>query len=149
MPTLACAGPERDHAVVLCKEVIISEVQTVPVLIVDDQPPFRAVARTVVGLAPGFEVVAEAESGEQAVEQAAAARPAVVLMDINLPGINGIEATRRIMAEAPSTVVILLSTYDVGSLPADAADCGAARYVHKEDFSPGVLREVWDEATGS
>jgi len=130
-----------------CKEVTIDEVQTVSVLIVDDQPPFRSVARTVVGLAPGFEVVAEAESGEQAVEQAAATLPSVVLMDINLPGINGIEATRRIMTAQPSTVVILLSTYDAGSLPADATDCGASRYVHKEDFSPSVLREAWDAAT--
>ena len=66
-------------------------------------------------------------------------------MDINLPGINGIEATRRITTARPETVVILLSTYDADSLPGDAASCGAARYVHKEDLSPVVLREVWDE----
>jgi DNA-binding NarL/FixJ family response regulator len=126
-------------------EATINELQTIPVLIVDDQPPFRAVARTVVGLAPGFEVVAEAESGEAAVESAAATRPGLVLMDINLPDINGIEATRRITAANPATVVVLLSTYDADSVPADAATCGAARYVHKEDLSPAVLREVWDE----
>jgi DNA-binding NarL/FixJ family response regulator len=118
-----------------------------PVLIVDDQPPFRAVARTVVDLAPGFEVVGEAETGEAAVEQASATRPAVVLMDINLPGISGIEATRRIVASNPATVVVLMSTYDADSLPAEAGECGAARYVHKEDFSPVVLREVWDAAS--
>jgi two-component system, NarL family, invasion response regulator UvrY len=128
------------------KEATINEVDTVSVLIVDDQQPFRAVARTVVGLSPGFEVVGEAESGEAAVEQAATARPAMVLMDINLPGINGIEATRRIRATDPSTVVVLLSTYDAESLPADAHDCGAARYVHKEDFGPDVLRDVWGAA---
>ena len=77
-----------------------------------------------------------------------ATQPAVVLMDINLPGISGIEATRRIVAASPATVVVLMSTYDAGSLPSEAADCGAARYVHKEDFSPSVLREVWD-ATAS
>jgi two-component system invasion response regulator UvrY len=131
------------------KEVTINDVETVSVLIVDDQPPFRAVARTVVGVAPGFEVVAEADSGEAAVERAASERPAMVLMDINLPGINGIEATRRILAADPATVVVLLSTYDAASLPADAHDCGAARYVHKEDLSPAVLREVWDAARGA
>ena len=114
------------------------------VLIVDDQPPFRTIARTVVGIATGFSVVAEAETGEDAVAQAAATVPSVVLMDINLPGINGIEATRRIVAAHPETVVILLSTYDASSLPADAAGCGAARYVNKEDFSPQVLQEAWD-----
>lgn len=115
---------------------------TVSVLIVDDQPPFRAVARTVVGVTPGFTVAAEAETGEGAVEAARRERPGLVLMDINLPGINGIEATRRILAELPGTVVVLLSTYTREDLPADAATCGAARYVHKEDISPAVLREV-------
>ena len=114
----------------------------VGVLIVDDQAPFRAVARTVVQLAAGFEVVGEAASGEEAVELAAALHPKVVLMDINLPGINGIEATRRIVAADPDAVVIMLSTYRADDLPADAGECGAARYVHKEDFGPAVLREV-------
>lgn len=118
-------------------------------LIVDDQPPFRAVARTVVALAAGFEAVAEAETGEEAVVRAAEVRPDVVLMDINLPGINGIEATRRITEAQPGTVVILLSTYDADSLPADAATCGAARYVHKEDFSPVLLDEVWRSVSPS
>lgn len=118
-------------------------IDTVRVLIVDDQPPFRAVARTVVALAPGFEVVAEAETGEEAVSRALADEPALVLMDINLPGISGIEATRQITTEHPDTVVVLLSTYDAESLPDDAATCGAARYVHKEDLSPGLLAEVW------
>jgi two-component system invasion response regulator UvrY len=117
--------------------------QTVNVLIVDDQPPFRAVARTVVAVTPGFEVADEADSGELAVERARRTRPDLVLMDINLPGINGIEATRRILADLPDTLVILLSTYTRDDLPADATTCGAARYVHKEDISPDVLREVW------
>ncbi|HEY8058971.1 MAG TPA: response regulator transcription factor [Acidimicrobiales bacterium] len=120
----------------------------VSVLIVDDQAPFRAVARTVIQLAAGFSVVGEAASGEEAVEMAAAVHPAMVLMDINLPGINGIEATRQIMAAAPDTVVIMLSTYKADDLPSDAADCGAARYVHKEDFGPGILRDIWTDHTG-
>ncbi len=120
----------------------------VSVLIVDDQAPFRAVARTVIQLAVGFAVVGEAASGEEAVEMAAALHPAMVLMDINLPGIDGIEATRQIVAAAPDTVVIMLSTYKADDLPSDAADCGAARYVHKEDFGPGILREIWTDHTG-
>ncbi len=117
----------------------------VPVLIVDDQAPFRSVARTVVGLASGFAVVAEAESGEEAIELAGEHRPRLVLMDINLPGINGIEATTRILAVDASTTVILLSTYTQADLPADARTCGAAAYVHKEDMSPALLRRIWDE----
>lgn len=117
----------------------------VPVLIVDDQLPFRTVARTVVGVTPGFSVVAEAESGEQAVERAAEFAPALVLMDINLPGINGVEATRRILATAGDTVVVLVSTYRADDLPDGADRCGAAAYVHKEDLSPVLLTSIWQQ----
>jgi DNA-binding NarL/FixJ family response regulator len=102
------------------QEATISD-DVVSVLIVDDQPPFRAVARTVVGVTPGFHVAGEAETGEEAVEVARRERPGLVLMDINLPGINGIEATRRILAELPETVVVLLSTYTREDLPRGAA----------------------------
>jgi DNA-binding NarL/FixJ family response regulator len=113
-----------------------------PVLVVDDQAPFRAIARQVVELTPGFAVVGEAETGEDAVRLAAELSPTIVLMDINLPGISGIEATRQIVAAEPGTRVVLLSTYQESDLPADAMASGARRYVHKEDFEPGVLLEV-------
>lgn len=116
----------------------------VPVLIVDDQAPFRRAAASVVRVTPGFEVVAEAESGEAAVELAATLGPGLVLMDINMPGINGIEATRQITTEHPEVVVILLSTYEEEDLPADARTCGSSAYVHKEHFGPAILRDVWD-----
>jgi DNA-binding NarL/FixJ family response regulator len=121
--------------------------KTVSVLIVDDQLPFRAVARTVIGLTSGFVVAAEAESGEEAVTVAVEQQPDLVLMDINLPGINGIEATRRILAARPEVAVILLSTYSESDLPADARECGAIAYVHKEDFGPALVRELWEKRT--
>jgi len=119
-------------------------VKTVSVLIVDDQLPFRAVARTVIGLTDGFAVAAEAESAEQALATVEANPPDLVLMDINLPGMNGIEATRRVRESHPETSVILLSTYSEADLPADARTCGAIAYVHKEDFGPALVRELWD-----
>jgi DNA-binding NarL/FixJ family response regulator len=114
----------------------------VGVLIVDDQPPFRAVAGTLVSLLPGWHVIGEAASGEEAVVAVGHSRPDVVLMDINLPGISGIEATRQIVASHPSVRVVLLSTYRADDLPADALACGAAAYVRKEDLTPTVLRDV-------
>jgi DNA-binding NarL/FixJ family response regulator len=111
----------------------------VGVLIVDDQAPFRRAAKAVVMATPGFEVIGEAESGEEAVALADDLVPEVVLMDINLPGINGIEATRRITAAHPDVVTLLLSTYREEDLPTGADDCGAAAYVNKEEFGPGVL----------
>jgi DNA-binding NarL/FixJ family response regulator len=114
----------------------------VSVLIVDDQPPFRAAARSLVSVLRGWQVVGEVDTGEQAVSTALVEHPDVVLMDINLPGINGIEATRRILADAPDTRVVLLSTYRADDLPQDAGTCGAVAYVRKEDLSPRVLREA-------
>ena len=111
----------------------------VAVLIVDDQRPFRAAARSVVGATRGFEVVGEASSGEEAIEKVDALSPQLVLMDINMEGIGGIEATRRICAAHPEVKVVLLSTYDADDLPADARTCGAVGYVHKEQFGPDTL----------
>jgi DNA-binding NarL/FixJ family response regulator len=115
----------------------------VPVLVVDDQPPFRTAAKSVVRVTPGFEVVGEAETGQEAVEQVEALHPKVVLMDINMPVMNGIEAARRIVEAHPDIKVILLSTYVAEDLPADARTCGASAYVNKEEFGPQVLRDVW------
>jgi two-component system, NarL family, invasion response regulator UvrY len=120
------------------------ETLTVSVLIVDDQLPFRAVARTVIGMTAGFAVTAEATSAEEAIAQVDAQPPDLVLMDINLPGMSGIEATGRIRSAHPETAVILLSTYSEADLPNDAHDCGALAYVHKEDFGPALVRQLWD-----
>jgi two-component system invasion response regulator UvrY len=116
----------------------------IAVLIVDDQMPFRLSARTVVGFTPGFTVVGEASSGEEALEKVDQLSPQLVLMDINMPGMGGIEATRRITAAHPEVKVVLLSTYDADDLPADARTCGAVGYVHKEQFGPDVLTR-WSE----
>ncbi|HZQ86013.1 MAG TPA: response regulator transcription factor [Acidimicrobiales bacterium] len=116
---------------------------SVRVLVVDDQPPFRRAANAVCSMTSGFNVVGEAESGEDAVEKAAALGPDLILMDINLPGINGIEATRRICEARPGTVVVLLSTYKAEDLPGDARQSGAVAYVNKEEFAPNILQDLW------
>jgi two-component system, NarL family, invasion response regulator UvrY len=117
----------------------------VGVLIVDDQPPFRAVARTLVSLLRGWHVVGEVGTGEDAVREVARSAPGVVLMDINLPGISGIEATRRIVAADPGIAVVLLSTYAADDLPEDARSCGAVGYIGKADLTPRRLRALLAE----
>jgi DNA-binding NarL/FixJ family response regulator len=122
---------------------------TVRVLIVDDQEPFREAARMVVEVSDGFEVVGEAESGEEGVERARELHPDLVLMDVNLGGIDGTEATRRILAEGSAKVVFLVSTYEPAEYAPKAAECGAAAYIPKSTFGPGELEDAWREATAS
>jgi DNA-binding NarL/FixJ family response regulator len=119
----------------------------VRVLIVDDQAPFRQAARTVVELTDGFEIAGEADTGEAAVEAARELEPDLVLMDVNLPGIDGIEATRRILNDSAGRVVVLMvSTYEAEEYAPRAAEAGAAAYIPKSEFEPDRLSEAWSTA---
>lgn len=118
----------------------------VRVLIVDDQEPFRRAMASVVQETPGFTMVGSAKSGEESLRAAAALRPQLVLMDVNLPGIDGLEATRRLTTPAGGPVVLLLSTYD--GYQFDVEGCGAAAYVAKAAFGPDRLTQAWDAAIG-
>jgi two-component system response regulator AlgR len=120
---------------------------TVRVLIVDDQEPFRLAARTVVELTDGFEVVGEAETGEDSVTMTADLHPDLVLMDVNLPGINGLEATRQILSNEDGVVVIMLSTYEAEEYAPRATEAGAAAYIPKAEFGPDRLEEAWGAAS--
>jgi DNA-binding NarL/FixJ family response regulator len=115
----------------------------VGVLIVDDQPFFRSAARDVLGALPGFHAVAEASSGQEAVAAVGDLRPELVLLDVRMPGMDGIEAARRIKVGHPSTVVILISIEDIAGVPSTARTCGAAALVRKQDFGPALLRDLW------
>jgi two-component system invasion response regulator UvrY len=114
----------------------------VRVVVVDDQTPFRRAARAVIGATSGFELVAEAESGEEAVELARWLEPDLVLIDIHMPGIGGVEASRRIASPGNGVITVLLSSYREEDVPEEAHSCGATAYVHKEDFGPRVLRAL-------
>ena len=118
----------------------------VQVLICDDQEAFRGAAREVVNATDGFEVVGETETGEESVVAAGRLHPNLVLMDVHLPGIDGLEASRRIRATYPKVAVLLLSTYDPEEFAGRIAGSGAVAFISKAAFDRDSLVEVWARA---
>jgi pilus assembly protein CpaE len=116
---------------------------SLPVLVVDDQAPFRSAMKAVLRRMEEFELVGEAATGTEAVALAEELHPVLVLMDINMPEMNGIEATRQLVSRHPDVVVILCSTYDAGDLPPEVATSGARAYLNKEHLGADVLRTLW------
>ena len=118
----------------------------VAVLGVDDQPIFLDVAREVVAATPGFRWVGGARSGEDAVAEVDRLHPGLVLLDVRMPGMDGLETARRIADGHPGVVVVLVS---VEEPPAVAvARSGAAVLVRKQEFGPSVLRRLWSTYAG-
>lgn len=118
----------------------------VRVLLVDDEAPFLRAMSTVVQETLGFEVIGEAHSGEQCMLATADLHPDLVLMDMSLPGMDGVEAASRLRARPSPPVVLLLSIYDEDSGARFVPWCGAAAYVTRSAFGPDRLREVWETA---
>ena len=110
---------------------------------VDDQAVFRSVAREVVEATPGFEPAGEAASGEEAIQLVDAAKPQLVLVDVRMPGMDGVETSRRLSAAHPELVIVLISLEDPPSAASTAAESGAATFARKQDFGPALLRDLW------
>jgi two-component system, NarL family, invasion response regulator UvrY len=116
----------------------------VGVLLVDDQRPFLRAARMLLESTRRFTVLGEATSGEQAVELALVLRPRLVVMDVRLPGLTGIQASRRIVEALPGTVVVLVSTLRRADLPPGLETCGAAAFTPKEDVDVDALAALME-----
>ncbi len=117
----------------------------VRVLVVDDQAPFRSAAAAVIASTDGFAFVGSAVDGDSSIVAVVEHQPDLVLMDVNLPGIDGLEATRRIRSLDNAPVVVLLSTYELDEIGEGALRSGAGAYVAKADFDGPTLRRVWDD----
>jgi DNA-binding NarL/FixJ family response regulator len=114
---------------------------SIRVLLADDQALVRSGFRMILDARPDLEVVGEAGDGREAVELAARLRPDVVLMDVRMPGVDGLEATRRIVASGSATRIIVLTTYDVDEFVFAALRAGASGFVLK-DVRPAELVEA-------
>ncbi len=114
----------------------------VRVVIADDHPVVRSGLRALLGTLPGLEVVGEAVDGESAVREVQLLAPDVVLMDVRMPGIGGVEATRRIRAAVPGTAVLVLTMYDDDATVVTAMRAGAQGYLLKgaqqEEIAAGI-----------
>ena len=121
----------------------LDETRTVRVLTVDDQALFRAVARDVIEATPGFEMVGEAPSGEAALHAVRRLAPDLVLLDVRMPGIDGIEVARRLADSHPQVFVVLISIEERIDVPS-AAQLGVP-LARKQDFGSRLLRRLWSD----
>lgn len=113
-------------------------------LVVDDQPIFLDLACELIEMTPGFESIGQAQSGEQGVALAASLHPDLVLMDVRMPGVGGVEAARRITSAGSATAVVLVSSDPQAVPAAQAAECGALAVVRKDHLRPGTLATLWE-----
>lgn len=119
------------------------------ILLTDDQSLFREALRTLLTLQPDFEIVAEAENGERALALARAHKPDVILMDLRMPVMGGVEATRRIMAAVPGSRVVVLTTFDEDEEIFEALRAGALGYLLKACSADKLNESVRAAAKGA
>ena len=110
---------------------------------VDDHPDFLKAARDVISATPGFASVGQACSGGEALAVVDEQRPELVLVDVRMPGMDGIEVAGLIKEAHPEVVVVLISLEQHANVPAGASSSGAAALVCKQDFGPRLLRQLW------
>ena len=122
--------------------------RTIRVLVADDHVVVREGLRAVLGSEPDMEVVGEAATGKEVVERAAELRPDVILMDIQMPGINGIEATRRILDVNPKIGVVVLTMFEDDNSVFSAMRAGARGYVLKGAHPSEILKVLRAVAGG-
>lgn len=112
------------------------------ILIADDHPVFRYGLRALLSAEPTTEVLAEATTGEEAIEKARTLQPDVILMDLNMPGVNGIEATRRIFTEIPHISILVLTMFDDDDSVFAAMQAGARGYLLKGAEGEETVRAI-------
>ncbi|MER6508320.1 response regulator transcription factor [Nonomuraea sp. NPDC001636] len=120
----------------------------IKVLVADDQALIRASFRRLIDSTPGFQAVGEAATGAQAVTAAGRDRPDLVLMDVRMPEMDGIEATRRICAERPETRVLIVTTFDLDDYVYGALRAGAAGFLLKDTPPAELIRSMAVVASG-
>lgn len=122
--------------------------EAIAILIADDHEPFRSGLRALLATVPGLRLAGEATQGEEAVTLTTELQPDVVLMDLNMPGIDGVEATRRILAASPHVAVLVLSMYEDDEQVFSALKAGARGYLLKGADRTELVRAIRGVASG-
>jgi DNA-binding NarL/FixJ family response regulator len=121
-----------------------SAARPVRVLTVDDQAIFRVLARDVIEATPGFLPVGEAADGASGLDAVEQVAPDLVIVDVRMPGMDGVEVARRLVATHPEVLVVLVSIEDAVDVPSVRRLSGV-RFVRKQEFGPRLLQRVWKE----
>jgi two-component system invasion response regulator UvrY len=119
------------------------EPRPITVLCADDDSGFRGLLRILIEATPGFALIGEATSGQDAIAAVAAARPDLVLMDVRMPGIDGIETARMLMRRHPDVIIVLMSASEVPPASGIAPPGPSAIFVRKEHLCRQVLLDLW------
>jgi CheY-like chemotaxis protein len=123
----------------MCRSTMSASIR---VLVVDDSLPFREATRDLIEGTPGFEWIGDANCGEEGIEQAARLAPDLVLMDVRMPGIGGVEAARRISARRGPSIVVLVTGTEITT---DLANEAAAEVLPKRRLNAASLRRLWQD----
>jgi len=123
--------------------------EPIRVMLVEDQAMVRQGLRYIIDAQPGLTVVGEAADGEEAIQAALAKKPDVILMDIRMPGKNGIEATRAILQTLPDTKIILLTTFDIQEYVYEGMRAGAVGYLLKSAETQALLDGIREAYQGA
>jgi DNA-binding NarL/FixJ family response regulator len=137
---MAVAHALADHA---ARCDVASMPRPIRVVIVDDQAPFRDAARAIVASTRGFELVGESADGAGALRLIRAVDPDLVLLDVRMPGLDGIDIATRLTADDPTRVIVLVSSADQCELSRLARSSGAAALLRKQWLTPRLLRGLW------
>src|SRR6267378_3649589 len=143
-----CAAPAAPHTSAAKSSITLMATARIGVMLVDDHAVVRMGFRLLLDAAPDMRVVAEADSGEEAMRRLDEARPEVVVMDISMPGIGGLEAVRRILAKEPGARILVLSAHEDAMHARRTLKAGAAGYLTKRSAAEALIQAIREVCQG-
>jgi DNA-binding NarL/FixJ family response regulator len=130
---------KRTQPSILAKE---TSMQTLKVLLVDDKVNFNHIVKNIIAREQDMEIIGEASGGEEAIEKSINLKPDIILMDVRMPGMNGLKATNIIKQKMPEVIIIILTLYDIDEYREAAKSSGASGFVVKKDVQTMLISTI-------